>query len=170
MKYSFLNIIVVLSMSLIGCKKRDITKSNEIVNSQTRSLLKKSLLEIKQEIAGKWQVKRSNFSACGINGCVSIDSIFNNNTGDILSFIENDTVKQTNYFQNIIKIYEKANITKVKTNYGTYNGFPYNVDSVYKYGFVNSPFSSFTMIEIKNDTLVIYGGDVFETYYLIKKQ
>jgi hypothetical protein len=132
-------------------------------------LLKKPLAQIKAEIAGRWQVKRSRFEATGVVGITIKDSIYSNNTGDLISFLTNDTVKQIDYNQIYTKIYEKADITKKAAGYGTYNGFPWNVDSVYVYNFNNAIFSSFAMIEIKNDTLVTYGAPIFTTLYLTRK-
>ncbi len=139
---------------------------NDMEDPHNHSLLNKTLAQIQAEIAGRWQIKRTHYYICGVAGCDTWDTTYNNNGGDLISFLTNDTVKQVGYTGVPIKLYEKANISKVKVYYGSYNGFPVNVDSAYKYEMANGYYTYF-MQEIKNDSLVIFAGR--NTHYLSRK-
>jgi hypothetical protein len=156
---------LLVSLLWVSCKKCRTSDSGE--DPHNHDLLKKPLDQIKAEIVGRWQVKRTHYFSNGGLGYTIRDSVYNNNTGDLISFLANDTVRQTDYIPLYTKIYEKAVILKEPAGYGTYNGFPWDVDSVYKYTFPTFTFSSFSMVEIKNDTLVTYGS--LTTFYLTRK-
>lgn len=168
MKQLLFILSIIFCLSIITCKKINIPPSTtEYLSNQ--NLLNKPLSTIRATVAGKWQVQRTHFFASGVAGYTIKDSIYKNNTGDFVSFLKKDTVIQTDFTQGIIKIYERAIITKKASGYGTYNGFLWNVDSVFVYNFTNAYLSGFTMIEIKNDTLVTYGPALFTTTYFLKK-
>jgi hypothetical protein len=149
--FAFFALLIVAS-----CKK---SSSGE--DPHNHSLLDKSLDDIRAEIAGKWQIQRTHSYVCGIIApCENKDTFYINNTGDLVYFLTNDTVKQTGSTGSPIKIYEKATITKVFT-YGTST-----VDSVYNFQMANGLYI-WAMDQIKNDTLVIDAG--IYTHYLTRK-
>lgn len=153
-------IIALLTLSLFGywsCKKNEATL---VEDPHNHSLLNKTLPQLKAEIAGTWQMKRSHYEVCGILGCTVRDTTFLNNGGDLIYFLANDTVKRTGYMGTPFKIYQKA-IVQRKKYYGT---FP--VDSIYTYEMFGGS-TEWLMIEIKNDSLVI--GDIVYTYYLTRR-
>lgn len=117
------------------------------------SLLKKSLSEIKAEIAGRWKIKYG--ITCGFAGCLPSYPVPGQEL--IVNFLPLDTVKQTNYNEQTIYIYEKASISKQYS-------YRYN-DSVYTYS-LQGGFYLWTMQEIKNDTLVI--TEDLQTAYLVR--
>ena len=129
------------------------------------SLLNKPIDQIRKEIAGKWQFKRTHSEGCGILGCWSKDTAYANNTGDYVYFLANDTIRLTGYMGSPVKIYEKATVAKVKVFSGA-NGFPYNVDSAYRFSMSNGLYE-WTMAEIKNDSLVLVDG--VSIHYLLKQ-
>jgi hypothetical protein len=154
-------VIALFSLLVIAaCKK----SSGE--DPHNHSLLDKSLDDIRSEIAGKWQMQRSHFYVCGFAGCNTSDTTYQNNTGDLVYFLTNDTVKQIGYTGYPTYIYEKATVSKIKVYYNAYNGFPVNVDSAYNYSMSNG-YYQWIMLQIKNDSLVIY--DAPWTYYLTRK-
>lgn len=147
---------------LLSCSKATIE------DPHNHSLLNKSLDKIRAEIAGSWQMKRIHTEYCGIIApCVNKDTFYLNNDGDIISFLAYDTVKQVGRNGYPVKIYEKASVYKEKVTYGGYNGFPTNIDSVYKFDMSNG-YYQWVMWNIKNDSLVIFSGA--NTYYLLRKQ
>jgi len=148
-KYLLLPIMILVAFVYASCKK------NPIEDPHNHSLLDKTIDQIRNEIAGKWQIKRTHTEGCGITGCWNWDTTYANNNGDYVYFLPNDTIKQTAYSGFPIKIYEKAQIMKTKVYYGT-NGFPYNVDSAYRFVMANGLY--WTMAEIKNDSLLIVDG------------
>jgi len=149
-RYFFFFIMIPAVFMYQSCQK------NTIEDLHNHSLLNKTLDQIRSEIAGEWQIKRTHSEGCGIVGCWSWDTTYANNNGDYVYFLPNDTVKQTGYSGFPVKIYEKAQIIKTKVYYGT-NGFPYNVDSAYRFIMANGVYT-WTMGEIKNDSLVLVDG------------
>ena len=167
MKQKNVKLMIFISVAMAAvfaqCKKTD---TPAVEDPHNHSLLNKTLPQIQAEIAGKWQIKRTHFYVCGIAGCNTSDTTYNNNNGDLVSFLTNDTVKQTGYTGIPIKIYEKAQIAKVKVFYGGYNGFPYNVDSAFQFSMSNG-FYVWAMAEIKNDSLLLVDGPY--SHYLLRK-
>src|SRR5215203_5549577 len=148
-------LIIILGAFVYGSCKKD-----TIEDPHSHSLLNKTIDQIRSEIAGKWQIKRTHSEGCGFIGCWNWDTTYANSTGDFVYFLPNDTIKQTSYSGFPINIYEKAQIMKTKVYYGT-NGFPYNVDSAYR--LVRANGLTWTMAEIKNDSLGIV--DVLYVHY-----
>lgn len=157
--YTLILIVILFAGVLTQCSK----KQEE--DPHNHSLLNKSIDQIRKEIAGKWQFKRTHSEGCGILGCWSKDTTYASNTGDYVYFLTNDTIRLTGYTGFPVKIYEKATVAKVKTFSGP-NGFPYNVDSAFRFSMSNGLYD-WTMAEIKNDSLVLVDG--VSIHYLFKQ-
>jgi hypothetical protein len=145
--------LAILSIGLMECRKQPLE------NPHYHSLLKKSPDEIRKEISGKWQIKRSHLEGCGIIApCWKKDTFYTNNTGDFFYFLSNDTVRRTNYSGNVVKIYEKAEVKKEKNFTSVSNGYSISDDSIYVFRFNPTTPYALIMLEIKNDTLVMDDG------------
>lgn len=133
--------------------------SSDSDDPHNHSLLTKALSQIKIEISGRWQIKRSGYIICPFLGpCISIDSIYRNNEGDLFTFLSNDTIKLTGSTGTLIQFYEKATVAKIRL------GTP--VDSAYVFKIATGS-HQYLMKEIKNDSLVVSDRGV--DYWLTKK-
>jgi hypothetical protein len=135
-------LLIIFMFCNANCKKKDMLTEDP----RNHSLLKKSLLEIKSEIAGTW--KLSCGTVCTFAGCNK--TCEPSSTADIISFLSNDTVKQTSNNGQLIYLYDKATITKQFS-------YTYNED-VYMFS-LQGGYRLWTMQEIKNDTLIITEGN-----------
>ncbi len=139
--------IVILFFTACGKTSMD---NVVIEDPHNHSLRKKTLDEIRNEIRGSWEFKRS--CGCGFLGC-------NCNimpTGDYLYFLSNDTVKRVT--NGVINIYEKALITRKYLNAFNDTGYVYSI---------GGGLQMWAMDEIKKDSLVMADGSQ-ATYYLTR--
>jgi hypothetical protein len=151
-KYLLFLIMILVAFVYGSCKK------DPIEDPHNHSLLNKTVDQIRSEIAGKWQIKRTHSEGCGFIGCWNWDTTYANSTGDFIYFLVNDTVKRTGYTGFPIKVYEKAEIKKEKNYSPVSNGYLRSVDSIYIFRFSVYTLYVLTMLEIKNDTLVMDDG------------
>src|SRR5688500_10774444 len=107
-RYFFFFIMIPAVFMYQICQKKTIEDLHNY------SLLNKTLDQIRSEMAGEWQIKRTHREGCCSVGCWSWDTTYANNNGDYVYFLPNDTVKQTGYSGFPVKIYEKAQIIKTK--------------------------------------------------------
>jgi hypothetical protein len=135
-------LLIIFMFCNANCKKKDMP----IEDPRNHSLLKKSLAEIKSEIAGTWKLSCS--TVCTFAGCNK--NCYPDSQALIISFLTNDTIKQTSSDRQTIFIYDKATITKQFS-------YTYNED-VYMFS-LQGGYRLWTMQEIKNDTLIITEGN-----------
>ncbi len=144
MKYKhFLFVISISGISILGqCRKSD----KNIEDPHNHSLSNKSLAEIRKEIKGNWYIMKS--TVCGFTGC---QTIYNNiNSADILSFLANDTLKQTGHDGTPIYFYEKADSVKSSMSFYTNPPQP-------SWTFFFS-LEALTFTRVQNDTLIAETG------------
>lgn len=128
--------VLLLLFCFAQCKK-DSTRLHNI------TLTGKSLGEIRATIRGDWFVVRRTI--CGVAGC---GTLYNDiATADIMSFLPNDTLKQTAHNGTPIYRYEKADSIKFIPSY-------YTNQSAWTFYF-STPL---TFINIQNDTLTAEMG------------
>jgi hypothetical protein len=117
-----------------ACRKNPVTENE---NLHSYSLLAKSIDEIRLEVTGKWQVQRGYFN--GVAGPLPLN--IPAGQGDIFRFLNDDTVKQTDFTDQQIKLYSKAIVSK-KAVVGY-------MMPVYSYDFPTLLVNSFVMQEKK---------------------
>lgn len=148
-------LIVIIIAGLASCNKTN----SDAEDLHNHSLLKKDLPQLRAEVAGRWQVERLNYITCPFIGpCYQIDSVYRNNEGNLISFLNNDTIKVTGYTGTPVITYEQATVAKIRYNPES--------DSVYVFRF-NNNMHQYLLQEIKNDSLVISDRGV--NYYLTRK-
>lgn len=141
----FLISIAALCILQISCGKEKIVE-----DPHNHTLLGKSLEQVRSEIRGDWYLVRGTL--CGFAGCQT--TYHNINSADIMSFLQNDTLKQTAHSGYPVYFYQKAD-SVIK-----------NVDSwTFFYGL-----NDFTFLKVENDTLVgIPSGGAGSEIGLIRK-
>ncbi len=147
MKQNIILLVFGFSLTLNCCKK-----NNTLVEDPSNhSLRKKSIDEIRNEIKGTWEFKK--LYTCGFAGC----NYTNIPTGDMLYFLQNDTVKRVT--DGILGIYEKAVVSKQYVYAFNDTGFLFSLGGGYKL---------WSFDQLKNDTLLMNEG-AEATWYLVKK-
>lgn len=105
-------LMFILSAFIYGSCRKNKTPKEDIHN---HVLTSKTLDQIRQAIKGNWYVVRS--TVCGVTGCQT--TYANPDTADVLSFLSNDTLKQTGHGGAPIYRYEKADSIKATLSYNT---------------------------------------------------
>ncbi len=136
------SLLIIFIFCNASCKKKDEPPEDP----SNRSLLKKSLPEIQSIIVGSWKI--SCGTICTFAGCTK--TCEPSSTADIISFLTNDTVKQTSNTGQTIYLYDKATITKQYSYIHREDVYMFSLQGGYRL---------WTMQEIKNDTLIISEGN-----------
>lgn len=146
-----LNLLLLVCV-FISCKKE------KREDPHNHSLLNKTIDQIRTELAGRWQLKRTHAEVCGVAGCVTYDTTFANNSGDYFYFLPNDTVKQTGVSGYPIKVWDKAQIQQQQVTSPRQG-----LLTVYLF---NGGNAQWEISAVKNDTLVI--GSFIYLHYLTR--
>jgi len=130
-------------------------RKDKTIDPHNQNLRDKTIDYIRAKISGDWYLEYGII--CGINGCQP--SYSSPGQQDIVSFLANDTIRQTDHMGQIIYFKEKTIVYRICD--------PNYLDSVFVFQFQNSS-RAWNMQQIKNDTLVVNDGSQ-ATFFLTKK-
>jgi hypothetical protein len=142
-------IILAAAFLFLVCSCR---KNKTAEDPHNHSLLGKSVNEIRASTAGKWQLQRSTVFICPLlPPCFEDAKSYPQGTGDLIYFLQGDSIKRTKFDGTVVHFNEKASLKKVLNPLT-----PANPDSVFAFCIQSASTNlSWVIKELKNDTLVI---------------